>query len=73
MLELKKYTFLFFQAVSGQMTYLSFRVVETLCPIGTIDLTSCVENVREEPYICEIAIWQRPWINSTKIIDEKTR
>ena len=55
------------------MTYLSLKVVETTCVPGTRDLTNCAQDPTEDTYVCEIAVWERSWINATKIIDEKTR
>lgn len=61
------------QVVSGQLVYLTVRVGETKCPIGTPDLSNCAFDHTEDSYICEIVVWERPWLNSSKVIDEKSR
>lgn len=61
------------QVVSGEVTYLDLKIVETKCPIGTLEVTSCETDTTEDPHICEIAVWSRNWLNSTKIVDEKTK
>ncbi|XP_076055509.1 uncharacterized protein LOC143033843 [Oratosquilla oratoria] len=61
------------QVVSGQIVYLTLRVHETLCPVGVPDLTNCHIDETEDPHLCEIAVWERSWLNSSKIVDEKTR
>ncbi|CAL4075557.1 unnamed protein product [Meganyctiphanes norvegica] len=61
------------QVVAGQLVYLSMKVSETKCPIGTPDLSACVLDPTEDEHVCEIVVWERPWLNSSKIIDEKTR
>lgn len=69
----KIYPLNFLQVVSGTITYIDIKVVETKCPIGTRNLAGCEVDTSEEPYICEVAVWKRAWLNSTKVIDEKTR
>lgn len=61
------------QIVSGQVLYLTLRVRETKCPIGVPDPEKCPLDLSEDEHICEVALWQRPWLNSSKIINEKTR
>ncbi|XP_037786056.1 uncharacterized protein LOC119581949 isoform X1 [Penaeus monodon] len=61
------------QVVSGQLVYLTLRVGETVCPIGTPSLNACAFDPSEDAHICEIVVWERPWLNSTKVIDEKSR
>ncbi|XP_045600215.2 uncharacterized protein [Procambarus clarkii] len=61
------------QVVSGQLVYLTLRVGETKCPIGTPDLHVCAFDPTEDTHICEIVVWERPWLNISKVIDEKSR
>ncbi|KAG0711296.1 Cystatin [Chionoecetes opilio] len=61
------------QLVSGQVLHLTLRVGETKCPIGTPNLHGCVLDLSEDDHICEVALWERPWLNSSKVIVEKSR
>ncbi|XP_042217810.1 uncharacterized protein LOC121863290 isoform X2 [Homarus americanus] len=61
------------QVVSGLLVYLTLKVGETKCPIGTSDLHVCAFDPTEDMHICEIVIWERQWLNSSKVIDEKSR
>lgn len=61
------------QVVTGQLVYLTLRVGETNCPIGTPDVTNCPLDHTEDDYVCEIVVWERPWLNSSKVIEEKSR
>ncbi|XP_071547242.1 uncharacterized protein [Panulirus ornatus] len=61
------------QVVAGQLVYLTLRVGETSCPVGTPDLHVCGFDTTEDTYICEIVVWERPWLNTSKIIDDKSR
>lgn len=59
--------------VSGQLVYLTLRLGETRCPRGTPNPTLCQVDPTEDTHICEVVVWERPWLNSTKIIHEKSR
>ncbi|XP_069942203.1 uncharacterized protein [Cherax quadricarinatus] len=61
------------QVVAGLLVYLTLRVGETKCPIGAPDLHVCPLDNSEDTHICEIVIWDRPWLNISKVIDEKSR
>ncbi|XP_068226750.1 uncharacterized protein [Palaemon carinicauda] len=61
------------QVVTGQLVHLTLRVGETNCPIGTPDVSGCPLDHTEDDYICEIVVWERPWLNSSKVIEEKSR
>lgn len=61
------------QILSGQVLYLILRVGETKCPIGVPNLQNCVLDLSEDNHICEVAVWERPWLNSSKVIHEKSR
>ncbi|KAK8381965.1 hypothetical protein O3P69_015165 [Scylla paramamosain] len=61
------------QIVSGQVLHLTLRVGETKCPIGTPNLQNCVLDHSEDDHVCEVALWERPWLNSSKVIMEKSR
>lgn len=65
--------YFFFQIVAGQLVYLTVRVGETTCSVGTPDLHVCGFDTTEDSYICEIVVWERSWLNSSKVIDEKSR
>lgn len=61
------------QVVTGQLVYLTLRVGETKCSIGSRDLGNCAFDTTEDTYICEVVVWERPWLNSSKVIEEKSR
>ncbi|KAK7028035.1 hypothetical protein SK128_006390 [Halocaridina rubra] len=61
------------QVVTGQLVYLTLRVGETKCSIGTRDIGPCAFDPSEDTYVCEMVVWERPWLNSSKVIDEKSR
>ncbi|KAF2358572.1 Cystatin domain [Trinorchestia longiramus] len=61
------------EVVGGQITYASLRVSETNCPANRVNsLHGCNVDRSQDSYICEVAFWERPWLNVTRILDEKT-
>ncbi|XP_018324316.1 uncharacterized protein LOC108736406 [Agrilus planipennis] len=58
------------QVVAGLLYHIKTKVVSTECsPNDLQDSHQCIELVGEGPSICEITIWDRPWIHDGREVN----